>query len=451
MIAALVINAYILGVCYLYGWLVARLAVRWLRINPADPLSPTSTALLGLCAVVTLAAALSLFMPLGARAQVLLLVGALWIGLSGWNEHRRVIAGGLNRLRSLSGALWVLSVLVMVTILSSASLHPANPDTAIYHAQAIRWSEQYGVVPGLGNLHSRFAYNSNWLIGTAIFSFAFLKVQSFRLLTSAFFLLVSVCWLGRVNCYLQRRAEPSDTLAVLLLPISFAVLGSQISSSGTDLPVTLLIWVLAIEWMKVIEEGETAFSLKDLFLFALAVFAITVKLSALPLLLLAIVVWRWALKDGKRLAFLLVLAASAVLAPWVARTAVLSGYLIYPLYQLDLLRVDWKMPGHLILQDMDGIRAWAREPVSDFAATLARPFLDWAASWYHRLTFNRQFLFLMAAFSPLIVALSTTLRWRSALVELRSLQKYLPVITVLYLGGCTGFSARPTFASVTAT
>ena len=33
-------------------------------------------------------------------------------------------------------------------------------DTGLYHAQAIRWIEEYGVVCGLGNLHSRFAYNS---------------------------------------------------------------------------------------------------------------------------------------------------------------------------------------------------------------------------------------------------------------------------------------------------
>ena len=52
-------------------------------------------------------------------------------------------------------------------------------DTGLYHAQAIRWIEEYGVVPGLANLHSRFGYNSasfalsaffseTWLIGRLI-------------------------------------------------------------------------------------------------------------------------------------------------------------------------------------------------------------------------------------------------------------------------------------------
>ena len=33
-------------------------------------------------------------------------------------------------------------------------------DTGLYHTQSIRWIEEYGVVPGLANLHSRFGYNS---------------------------------------------------------------------------------------------------------------------------------------------------------------------------------------------------------------------------------------------------------------------------------------------------
>ena len=43
-------------------------------------------------------------------------------------------------------------------------------DTGLYHAQAIRWIEEYGVVPGLANLHSRFGYNSASFALSAFFS-----------------------------------------------------------------------------------------------------------------------------------------------------------------------------------------------------------------------------------------------------------------------------------------
>ena len=47
-------------------------------------------------------------------------------------------------------------------------------DTGLYHAQAIRWIEEYGVVPGLGNLHSRFAYNSAAFPLCAVYSMRWL-------------------------------------------------------------------------------------------------------------------------------------------------------------------------------------------------------------------------------------------------------------------------------------
>lgn len=47
---------------------------------------------------------------------------------------------------------------------------PGQYDTGLYHAQAIRWIEDYGVVPGLGNLHMRLAYNSAFMSLQALFS-----------------------------------------------------------------------------------------------------------------------------------------------------------------------------------------------------------------------------------------------------------------------------------------
>jgi hypothetical protein len=38
---------------------------------------------------------------------------------------------------------------------------PENYDTGLYHIQSIKWIEEYGVTPGLANLHGRFGFNSN--------------------------------------------------------------------------------------------------------------------------------------------------------------------------------------------------------------------------------------------------------------------------------------------------
>mgnify|MGYP003412875850 FL=1 len=47
-------------------------------------------------------------------------------------------------------------------------------DSDLYHAQSIRWIEEYGIVKGLGNLHVRLAYNSSIFAVSALYSMKFL-------------------------------------------------------------------------------------------------------------------------------------------------------------------------------------------------------------------------------------------------------------------------------------
>ena len=47
-------------------------------------------------------------------------------------------------------------------------------DSDLYHAQSIRWIEEYGIVEGLGNIHVRFAYNSSFFAISALYSMKFL-------------------------------------------------------------------------------------------------------------------------------------------------------------------------------------------------------------------------------------------------------------------------------------
>lgn len=59
-------------------------------------------------------------------------------------------------------------------------------DSDLYHAQSIRWIEEYGVVPGLGNLHERFAYNSSFFALSALFSMKFLCGTSMHTMSGFF-------------------------------------------------------------------------------------------------------------------------------------------------------------------------------------------------------------------------------------------------------------------------
>ena len=75
----------------------------------------------------------------------------------------------------------ILSILGIVTISFCTSRGYIHYDTSLYHAQSIRWIEEYGTVVGLGNLHNRFAYNSAAFPRTAFFSMSLLGPQSLHI------------------------------------------------------------------------------------------------------------------------------------------------------------------------------------------------------------------------------------------------------------------------------
>jgi len=187
MAGTLIFWVYTTAILYCYGWMAMRLLARVLKLE-AGRMHISITWLLGLCAVTTIGAVLSLFLPLGWPAQLILLAGALLIVIYGL---RRGILPGREALRgehALKPGACLLAGLIFCSALLLSIGKPANPDSGIYHAQAIRWMELYPAVPGLGNLHSRLAYNSNWLLANALFSFSFLGLRSFHLMGSATFL-----------------------------------------------------------------------------------------------------------------------------------------------------------------------------------------------------------------------------------------------------------------------
>lgn len=81
---------------------------------------------------------------------------------------------GLENSKSLwckkNKAVWLLYAGLTLLFAYGSSRGYMHYDTGLYHAQAIRWIEEYGVVPGLANLHSRFGYNSASFALSAFFS-----------------------------------------------------------------------------------------------------------------------------------------------------------------------------------------------------------------------------------------------------------------------------------------
>ena len=446
MISVLLIWVYTLVLIYLYGWGAARLVACLLRrdVGTQSPVPLLLAA--GLCAVTTITGLLSLFIKIGLAANLLLLAGGILIVAgAGRSGGKLLVSPFRTHLKPLEGA---LIVLVFLTTLIFAIGSPANPDTGIYHAQAIRWIETYKAVPGLGNLHSRFAYNANWMVANALFSFTFLGLRSFHLTNSILFLIAMLSFLGGVRNLTGGDARPSDLVKTLLLPLAFLTVGSEVSSPGTDLPVALLTWIVLTGAMDLCEQKEGSDTAQTYLLFILSVFAVTIKLSGAPLLLVALYLWiRQLIQRRYRRAVILALTGMLILAPWLARNVIVSGYLVYPLPEVDLFLLDWKMPSEIVLEDRVTTAAWARPrlPGQSVEDVLNMPLRQWAPIWYSYLTPNRKAIISAAAIAPLIYALLRFIVRRRVGWITGTLQPYLWVYTVSYIGLLYWFLTAPAF------
>ncbi len=126
----------------------------------------------------------------------------------------------------------------------------------------------------------------------------------------------------------------------------------------------------------------------------LSFFDVTIKLSSLPILLIALY---WAWKDRAGLYFKLILTltflSSIVFLPWIIRNVVETGYLIFPFAQLDVFRFDWKVPPELVKEAAIAITGWARVPGQDANLAISMPFGQWFAIWYRMLYRKELILF----------------------------------------------------------
>lgn len=324
------------------------------------PFGIAAIELAGVVAITVYAQIFSFFGGVSAGAHLLLLAfaaaAAYWCraelyGL--WNQYRKTVF-------SWEGVLY-LGFAGMTAYFASRGLQ--HTDTGIYHAQMIRWYEEYGIVPGLANLQQHFGYNSAYLAYAAVFSMKWLLGQSLHG-TTGFLQAFLVIWaLYGLKDFRRHKRHLADgcRAAILLYAI---VIAERVMSPATDFGAMYLVfWILTL-WAKTACEREEKTEDKTDFyaLLCVAVVCVTTyKLSAGMLVLLTIypAVDLIRKKEWKKI-ILYLLSGTAVLAPWLIRNVILTGWLIYPFEAIDLFGVDWKVPVELMQHDSDQIKVWGR-------------------------------------------------------------------------------------------
>ena len=314
---------------------------------------------IGLCFLTVYAQVFSLFYKVGILACLVLgiitLLFLLYDLKQGLMKALKLRKDGINAI-ILVFLFWGTLATIYYT-----SLSPEHYDTALYHAQAIRWVEEYGVVKGLGNLHFRFAYNSAFIPLQALFSLKWLINQSMHTVNG--FVACGMLWYAiGTNRFLtkEKPVHTSDFLKPAVI-IYIVINRSMLSSPSTDTMALLLVGYIFMKCMEFIENG-----IQDakawIILVILVAWGVTLKLSVAPMAMLVLYPVWLIYKDRKWLSegSLLIAGILTVALPWMIRSVLISGYLIYPYSVIDLFQVDWKMPEAVLNYDKIEIMVWGR-------------------------------------------------------------------------------------------
>ena len=375
MISVLFNWLYIAATAFLAGFGVCALVRRVLGYRVRDI---GCILALGIMTVTVYAQIFSLVCQVGAAANLVLAAACLAAAAAG----RHQIAELLSEAWKGKSTAWkfavALSVVIWCFCTSRGYMHY---DSDLYHAQSIRWIEEYGIVKGLGNIHVRFAYNSSFFALSALYSMKFLTGHSLHAVNGFMALLL---WMKVLPLFHRKKREGRKTLVTDFARLGafyyLTVIYSDVVSPASDYAIMCVVFFIVIKWLELLERGEDSAAPYALLCVA-GVYAVTLKLTAgLILILLAKPVGMLFSEKRWRDIGVYLMMGTVTIAPWLARTVLISGYLLYPFPALDLFNVDWKMDAAAAALDAAEIRTWGRG--LNNAALVGLPISEWFPGWF---------------------------------------------------------------------
>ncbi len=319
--------------------------------------------------------------PVDGRV-VYLLAGIGLAGLWRVRRHAPSVVAGID-------ARAALVALLLVLWTANRALGPTTLfDTGMYHQPVVAWTNAHAIVPGLANLHGRLGFNSASLLFASVFDLGAFDGASLHLangLLYAVLLVDGVCaW-----CASRRVLHPRvyDLFSIAILPnVVHGLLRQDVRSLSTDAATGAVLFAsmrllfdhLAHLPPAGIERARRVATI--LFVFTTAV---TIKLSGAVLAATGALLASWTLRERAsqpriavwRLA-LGISPAVVLIALWLVRGVVLTGY---PLYPADLLPfpVDWRVSAEQLAAEA----AWIEMSARNLNSNVILPGLSWIGPW----------------------------------------------------------------------
>ena len=287
------------------------------------------------------------------------------------------------------------AIAIIFTFVLSHSQSALSYDAGLYYLQTMRWITEQQIVPGLGNLYGRLAYNSMiFLIAGVVDSREIGWISN--LLVVLFVLISLFTRLRNVTTDISRSGLEFWVLVLSILILSIGNRWYWVLSADSFTATLILYWTCLSLGLSTSSFLET-----DLAMIVLAaVLAVVVKVSAAPLLLPTIALgWIHRARLPSNSTWRVASAACLLLVLWMLRGITLSGCAIYPLSQTCISALPWAESEHQVNVESLSIRSLAREPSQlNFAQVLKDR--AWLTGWLNAARHDHSII-LFVIFAPL--------------------------------------------------
>jgi hypothetical protein len=354
---------------------------------------------MGLVLATVYAQIWSLFYKVGILANIVLLILCALSFLYGRKQIAHLIHVQRDKDSILKGIGLGILILIWVYCTSRGYMHY---DSDLYHAQSIRWMEEYGIVKGLGNIHVRFAYNSSFFALSALYSMPYIFGQSMHSVNGMIALILSIEALRIVHAWKRKKLLLSDFARAAAL-FYLTLIYSDIMAPASDYAIMCTVFYIIIKWLSQLEDEKEADNVTPYALLCVAgVYAVSLKLTAGLILILVLKPAIMLIRQKRWKEIMLYLCIGiGVIMPWLIRTVWISGYLLYPFPALDIFSVDWKLPAQAAALDAAEIKTWGRG--LNNAALVDLPITEWFPQWFQTMLPMLGKLFIIADIISIIL------------------------------------------------
>jgi len=285
---------------------------------------------------------------------------------------------------------------IVFWIASRAMLAPTNYDSGLYHFNKIRWINSFAVIPGLGNLHGRLAFNQSFFNYAAVLNFFPYFNKGYALANSFLFLLLAATCFDFFRPVIKKpillmESSPFRYISILLLLpalLQVALFDNAnidgLSSPTPDFAALLLQVLMMLLLFRIIEHNTNQKNTRlSVCLALLAAVSVTVKLSNLAF---AAFIFVFAFSDiylrsDKKTAFLVLAVNIFMVLLWCSHSVILSGAPLFP-STIARMEFEWSIPVERMVDEANWVYSWARQPSTHWSNVLGN--WAWLKPWLFR-------------------------------------------------------------------